>query len=342
MNARIRIVCALCFVSASSVSAGDAGRVLLVDYDRIIEGEIVRDGTKFRLKIGGGEMSIPATNTTLLLADREEAYRVMRSRAKIGDPLEHVRLSRWCQANNLPKRAVEEAEEALALRPNDRSFARFRDEARARSAVSLPPSVVDALPMNKHVAAESPTVDIRPESYTSFVTKVQPILMNVCAQCHAGEAGGAFRLTIADSLDLRGTQANLQMARAFLNKDQPHESPLLVRATSVHGNSGRPPIKDRQTVAFRHLEDWARLAAGKPPMALGTNPPAQLPTDVETGSKPLPVELPTQPANISSKPGNQPRVEPKPVKTGDPFDPDEFNQRLKETPKPANDAPPKP
>lgn len=340
MNAIIRrTLLVLCVVPFHAVAAEPpiTGKVLLVDYDRILEGDVERIENRYRLRLGSGEMTIPARPGIVLLSDREAAYRAVRTRARLDDPLERVRLARWCQSNQFLKHALEEAEAAATLRPDDKAFARFRDEMKTQVSLAPPPSVTTPAPAAKLPAIDSSPVDVKPESYSLFVGKVQPILMNLCAKCHAGESAGSFRLVHADSTNILGTQSNLKMVSTFVNKDQPAESLLLLRATSVHGQSGRPPLKDRQAPAFKHLEDWVSQATGRPIVTPIPTAPAPLPADVAADAEPLPiVELPILPMKVVPKPSPEKSTLPdrpeKPMPV-DPFDPEQFNQKKKEPPK---------
>src|SRR5262245_33178748 len=175
MNAIIRTaLCAAAFAAPLNVRAAEpaTGNVVLIDFDRVIEGQIERIGEKFRIRQGSGEMSIPATPTTILLPDLESAYRLMKSRSKLNDRLERVRLARWCVANQLKAHAVQEAEAALALDRDDRSLQRFVEQVKAQAALAAPPSVMEQKPPARPLATE-PAVDVNPESFSLFVTKVQ-------------------------------------------------------------------------------------------------------------------------------------------------------------------------
>jgi hypothetical protein len=341
MNAIIRtFLCAAAFAAPIAVRAAEpaAGKVLLIDYDRVIEGQIERVGDRFRILQHGGQMLIPATATTLLLPDRESAFQLVKSRAKLTDPLERVRLARWCVANQLMTHAVREAEAALAIAPDDRSLKRFVEQVKTQAELAAPPSVTGPTTLAKPGAPEpaesEPAVDVNPESFSVFVTKVQPLLMNACASCHCSERGGAFKLTRTESNygDRRATQVNLAAASAFLNRDQPSASPILSRAVSIHGDSARPPLRDRQAPAYKHLEEWARLATGKPFAPALTASPASLPGEIVAGAQPLhpepsakdkepkdspPVVVPAK----ATEPAPSPKTEP-----SDPFDPVQFNQ----------------
>jgi hypothetical protein len=342
MNAIIRTaLCAAAFAAPIVARAAEpaASNVLLIDYDRLIEGQIERIGNKFRIRQDGGEMSIPATPTMLLFADRAAAFQVIKSRAKLNDPHERVRLARWCLTNELKPQAVQEAEAALALQPDNRALARFVADVKARAELMPPVSAATWQQPQPKAPPVEPVVDVNPESFSVFVTKVQPILMNACGQCHCGDRGGAFKLARTNETygDKRATQRNLAAASAFLNRDQPAESTILARAVSVHGESAHPPLHDRQSPAYRHLEEWVRLASGRPLMPA---PPAPLPVEAIAGAQPLPmketpagVAMPTIPiANEKVVPAKatepaKPAAPPKSDESSDPFDPKQFNKQ---------------
>ena len=107
---------------------------------------------------------------------------------------------------------------------------------------------------------------------------------------HAGEKGGKFKLTRASTPGNRtALQSNLATASAFLNRENPSASILLAKAVTIHGDSGVPPIKDRQQPSYRHLEEWARTATINPVVSA----PAQLPASVAAEAQPLPPPPPT-------------------------------------------------
>src|SRR6266851_1500062 len=352
MNANIRsLLCGVSLAVAMSsrlfaVEPAPAmpvsGKILIFDHGGILEGDVERVGERYRIRSGMAETWVPAAGVIGLAADKAAAFQLMKQRAKLDKPMERVRLARWCQSQGLKRQAVEEAEAALALKPQDRSLKYFRDEMKAFAAFT-PVAVGPMSPAaTKKPDTEPMAVDVSPESLGLFATKVQPILMNACAKCHGGEYTGKFKLNQAlSSSNKQAMQANLAAVSAAIDRQQPASSLLLAKAVSVHGDSGTPPLKDRQTAAYKHLSDWVRLAAGNPPM---TNPqPASLPASVIADAIPLaPGASPmrqnsfasdadVKPAATPAKPTDAPPLMPKPPdadlkepakpKPGDPFDP---------------------
>ena len=94
-----RLVVILTFWAAggSSSSAQElgpprpAGRVLLLQGDRGLEGDIERIGEQYRIRRGTSEVWLPADKALRLCPDWEDAYVFMKSRANLGDPEERLR-----------------------------------------------------------------------------------------------------------------------------------------------------------------------------------------------------------------------------------------------------------
>jgi hypothetical protein len=100
------------------------------------------------------------------------------------------------------------------------------------------------------------------EALGLFTSKVQPILMNTCASCHAANRGGAFKLVRAfdgAATNHRATQLNLTAVVAQINRDNWPSSPFLVKAVNIHGEATKAPLKGRQAPAFHMLEEWVQL-----------------------------------------------------------------------------------
>jgi hypothetical protein len=331
--------------------APTTGKVLVLDQDRILEGDIERVGNRFRIRHSSGETWIPATETMALVADHQTAYELLKKRANLNDADERYRLARWCLTYGLRQQALTEAEAAANLRPKDKNFVRMRDDLKQLAAIPMPTPTAPANSADPS-GMEPGDVDVTPESLSRFVTKVQPILMNLCATCHATGHGGSFKLlrTYSNSaLGQRATLANVASASAFINRQQPEASVLLVKAITAHGEASAPPIRDRQFPAYKHLDDWVRMALDQPlqnpmpPAAVATRLQPMgtaMPAPVEPsrqGEMPFQVVSPPKDATAgNSRPPEKPApamppppdaVEKPKTEPSDPFDPLIFNKQ---------------
>ncbi|HEV3448205.1 MAG TPA: hypothetical protein VG099_26430 [Gemmataceae bacterium] len=257
------IVCAVAVAAAGwvvlSAAAQDlprtTGRVLVLSNEQTIEGAIERQGDQYRVRRPVGEVWVQQEQVLRLCQDHGEAYQFLRSRANLRDPDEHVRLSNWCQAHGLKKEAMDEASTVAQMRPNDAaSIGLLKNLERAQRMHQT------AQETKPHQEPESPP-PVDTNSLSIFVTRVQPILMNACANCHATGRGGAFRLsrTYEHGWNSRKTTLqNLSAVLARVDVEQPQASLFLTKAVSIHGAMSQPALKDRDIPAFRALEEWVR------------------------------------------------------------------------------------
>ena len=105
MKTLIRLIaCALALAASVwySVWAADngtprsTGRVLVLENERTIEGDIQREENGYRIRRQIGETTVPADKVIRLCASLEEAYEFLRTRANLRDADERMRLAHWC------------------------------------------------------------------------------------------------------------------------------------------------------------------------------------------------------------------------------------------------------
>jgi hypothetical protein len=318
--------------AADTPPAQAKGRVLLLENERTLEGDIELVGDQYRIRRTLGETWVASNKVLRLCQDHREAYAYLRERANLRDPAERLRLAQWCYLHDLREESLAEVTAAARLRPDHEPTQRLL--ANLQRTANQPPAPRTAPPTENPATPAPPTVDVTQEALGLFVSHVQPILLNTCANCHSSGRGGSFKLTRPPAGELVGRktlQQNLVSVLAQVNLDEPGASPLLTRAVSIHGEMKDPPLRGRQAVAYRTLEDWVRATAANHPPARPqtTGMPAAVPaTALPTrfGSE-LPATArpnnPTLPATPSST-----AVEQKEEKADVPvdlFDPAIFN-----------------
>jgi hypothetical protein len=315
--------------------------VLVLDNERTLEGDVERVGDQYRVRRSVGETWLAADRALRLCADNLEALAFLRGRANLEDADERLRLAQWCRSRGLADQALAEVRAAAQLRPEHAETRRLLAHLEQAAALRRPAA---APPPEAPEPAPTLNLALSAEAASQFTTKVQPILMNSCAACHATGRGGAFKLLRAyDSGSRKATQANLAAVLAEVNVGAPQTSPFLAKAASVHGEMAQAPFKNRQAAPYRALEDWVcRTVAANPQLrdALPQLPPTPLPAPgaggfgEERGAadarapayRPAETALPSQPTPGAA----QPQAPPEPP---DPYDPADFNR---------GGAPPKP
>jgi hypothetical protein len=125
----------------------------------------------------------------------------------------------------------------------------------------------EAAPAAPSPASEpTPTVDVSFDTLVAFTSKVQPILMNKCAICHANGEGGSFHLDrVSDAGSKATTQRNLAAVLRQIDLEHPAISPLLVKAITRHGDAKAPAIRDRSDKPMVAMQQWVELAVARNP-----------------------------------------------------------------------------
>jgi hypothetical protein len=302
------LACACVVFAAAPDTAPRKGRVLVLDNQRLLEGDIEREVDGFRIRRGDSESWIPMKQAVQLCASRAEAYEYLRGRTNLHDLDERLKLARWCLLYDLKLEGLSEAKAALELKPSCveaqrllRCFQRTED---------VPSPTKPARPVEP--ARSTQAIDVSMEDSTQFATRVQPILMNACVSCHGTEKSGAFHLTNTfdeGALNRKATQENLAAALAQINRANWQASPLLTKAMTIHGPMAQPALKGRQLSAFHVLEAWVqRVAVNSPePAAPQAVASAQPPP-----AEPLPVKPEREPKSQSRSEAPLEKREPKP------------------------------
>lgn len=302
----------------------ERGRVLVLDNEQTLTGEVERVGDQYRIKRLLGETYLPVSKALKVCASLEEAHLFLRRRANLHDPSERLRLADWCRQHGLREQALQELEAADDLKPDDPTIRRWITHLRqAKAAPAVKPAVPDV--------PRGPRVEVAAESLGHFASRVQPILMNACASCHTGGRGGSFQLTrvFGSGQGNRISQErNLTAVLSQINPREPLSSKLLVKAVSAHGPGMlNAPLNGRQAAAYRTLEQWVVRTLDANPhlreqaVAVGNVPVPPTPKMAmswgEDRNKPL-----------APPPGVQPKTPPARPSASDPVSADAFNQEF--------------
>jgi hypothetical protein len=243
------------------------GQVLILKNEHTMEGDIERVGDRYRVRRSVGETWVPADRVLSVVASLPDAYGYLRARANLDDADERLRLANWCRLNSLRQQALAEVQAAIQLRPDHPPTRRLLEHLKQAAQMASEPKPA-APAEHAPVANALPPVEVTSESLGLFATRIQPILMNTCARCHATGKGGNFRLTqvYEDSIGNRRTlEQNLAAVLAQVNLSQPEASRLLAKAVSDHAHVGQAPLRDRKAAPYRSLEHWVKLTVDNNP-----------------------------------------------------------------------------
>jgi hypothetical protein len=242
------------------------GKVLLLKTGHAMEGNIEKVGAQLCVRRGPSEVWIAADKAIRLCADWDDAFAFALTQINPKDANDRVRLARWCHLHRLTEKALEQARIALELQPahpDAKQIATLLERAlKEPAAKPAPPEpMVAARPVEP-----APMVDVSFETQVAFTTRVQPILMNTCASCHATGKGGNFHLERgAESAQKASTQRNLAAVLAYVDLDRPAISPLLVKAITPHGDAATAPIRDRSAKPLQSIQQWIEQTIARNP-----------------------------------------------------------------------------
>lgn len=303
-------------LSAPPVQLTSSGQFVVLKGNKLIEGTVTVTGEKVVVRQGVLDRSLSKADVHYIGQTRDDVYRFMLSQVSATDPSARLAVARWCMLNGLREQALTEAREVLKLQPTNTAAA---DVARSleESLKQFPADGSLPKPSGGRLVTE-PEPDVTPESSTTFATRAQPVLANQCMECHARpDYSGEFKLLRVTGFEVgpQSTLANLRATAAQLKKDDPLNSPLLVKALTMHGGMKQPAFVSRQAGGYRVLEAWVLQAVG--PTASPMTPPVQpvlpptppvppIPPAID-GPAPAPVGLPNPPASVL------PPIEPLPA-----------------------------
>jgi hypothetical protein len=336
MNATIRsLACLLVWACAAIADTGPT-RIVVLDNENLIEGDVSRVADEYRIRgTNVGDVTLPVKRVLAVVADRKAAYALVASRSNRGDADERLRIARWCEANELPAEAMAEARAAVRMRPGfaaaEHFVATLESAARRIASTSNPVKPAAAVEPVAETVTQVASIEYNSESFPLFASKVNTILVNACANCHAREDAKSLRLTRVTGRS--GITKNLMAALAEVNPKDPAASPILIKAVTPHGTATEAPFKTRSHPAYETLETWARFArspeGSAPPESPLPDEPRKLPASALDAAEPFAVPAVRLSAPTAEKFGEENKTRPgslpKPA-ADDPFDPAIFNR----------------
>lgn len=246
--------------------------------DKIIEGTVSLRGDEVIVREGAIDRPFAKSQVQFVADSKDDVYQFMLAKVSASDAAARLKVARWCMLSGLREQALTEAREVQKLKPNssdaadlvrslELSLQQFPPEGAPKMTAPVAPTLPAELSGRPVVPVTEPEPEVAPEVLNLFATKVQPILANQCAECHAKPTHtGAFKLVnvAPGEIGHRGTKPNLRAVAAQVRKDDLAASPLLVHSLAAHGGQKKPSFASHQAVAYRTLEAWAALTVGTP------------------------------------------------------------------------------
>ena len=291
---------------------------------KLIAGQVRMEGDTVIVREGALDRRWPKAEVLGIADDEQAVWHVLRKQIPDEDLPARMALARWLMFQGLREQALAEARSIVQHDPLHK-HAQELVQTLELSLQQFPPQG-RATPQGmggQMLSDWSQELRLTNQGILSFATQAQPVLANQCMDCHArADYSGPFRLTRVSGFEVgwQHTWQNLRAVAAQLNRQEPTQSPLLLKALSAHGMMKQPAFPSRQSPGFKALEAWVLSAVPQPiPPSI---PPA---SDVDTPSPPSseghePGKIPTSNSQdshprldkASPSPGPLPAVPPPP------------------------------
>jgi hypothetical protein len=219
--------------------------MLVLRSGRVLEGKISRNSAGYVVDLPTGDMSINEKQVKFVAENREDACRKMAETVDTSTADGHLLLADWCMKNTFYDEAANELRQALAIEPSRsdarRMLTRLEDLRNPAKPVhrtqELPaPRTIDGF----DVAAIKSLGGLSRENATTYMSKVQPILINRCAvaACHGPHETNKFRLEragVGQNSHRLVSDRNLAEVLNYLDTENAAESKLLTVPNGPHG-----------------------------------------------------------------------------------------------------------
>ena len=273
---RIAFLCALAFSAGAIVAAElprHSSKVVVLRNGNVLEGVVRNENQRLVISDGNERVTrIPLNDVDFVCDDLNAAYRRKLSRLQDDNANQHLRLAQWCLRYDLAECAADRLLYLNRIAPHNPAVRALENRMRRMASLKATTTATAV----SHTDPESPSSQawnlegLPAKTVPQFTRVVQPLLLNRCGQttCHGSATKSDFRLTRG----LRGnpsrelTWKNLAAVMNQVHSERFDESPLLLQARSIHGNSRMAPLEAHETRQFEHLYDWVRVAThAKPP-----------------------------------------------------------------------------
>lgn len=243
---------------------------LLLNTDRVVEGEIEKGPHGYTVRRNGGVIQFPLDQVVFAGPSLRAIYEYKTSHVPKHDMGEHYRIYQWCLVRGMEDEAASELRTILEVDPTNARANRLLSSLNRKHEPAKPtkkagtPRVIPAAP--------NEVIDnfVRGHGRETFekYTDVERVLINRCgtAACHGtSRYTGDFRLfrREGDIHSQRMTARNLRAVLQFVNLEDPQKSRILTQAVEPHGGLSIPAMGGINDPQYKDLRDWVFTVAQK-------------------------------------------------------------------------------
>lgn len=284
------------WVVSMSVEAGDrphepAIRYVLLRNDHVLHGQVTTQGSSVVIRRGSGsELTLRTDQVFAIRDDLQSLFDVrqsMKRRRWQPSVSELLDDARWCVDQEMPDQAtmlllqiyqfVPDHPVARQLEERLRRSIQTSDSADSTSGVRrasfdrqlAPQRSPSNRPGRNGSSPNEPNLNLTtaPQELHSFTSRIQPILISRCGQCHHDCSSQSWQLKMPHAgsrVGQSGTVHNLETTLRYCRSGDPETSELLQMATTAHGEtSENPPIAEHESHLIATMSDWISRLSSK-------------------------------------------------------------------------------
>jgi len=333
---------AACFGTAATLAVElprHHPKVVVLRNGSVLQGVVQRENQRVIVADGKDRITKVALNDVAFICkDLPEAYRRKLSRLMPDNLSQHLRLAQWCLRYEYPEGAADRLLYLHRIAPRNAAVRALEKRMRRQANETISAKPKSTRIDNRVSETKTLPVNLPADALPQFTRVIQPLLINRCGQatCHGNASQSEFRLVrgIRGSSNRNLTWKNLASTLAQVDRSAFAQSPLLLKARSVHGHASRAPIETHQNRQFTHLYGWVEsiVAADRPAHSRESDAEQDgngETFDVARSSMHQPATRTPHEDALSTLYGTPSDEESDSKKDGksDPFDPTEFNTR---------------
>ncbi|WP_146576419.1 hypothetical protein [Neorhodopirellula pilleata] len=269
-------------MNPTGVDAGDrtpesATRFVLLRNDHVLRGEVTTHGSSVVIRRGSGsELTLRNDQVFAIRDDLQSLFDVrqsMKRRRWQSSVSELLDDARWCVDQQMPDQATKLLLQIYQLAPDHPVAAQL--ESRLRRTIQTNEATdstthVRKASFDRQADQESGRSDefglahlngtTAPQELHSFTSRIQPILISRCGQCHDEKSSRSWQLKMphpGSRVGQSGTVENLKSTLRYCRPGDGDGSELLRMATTAHDdNTDKPPIAQYESQLIATLNDW--------------------------------------------------------------------------------------
>ena len=237
-------------------------KVILLNNDRIVHGEIFDDGNVLQVRNELGLITIFRSDIVMIGATLREVWQFKKENTPHTSD-DCLQLADWCVTNQLVEEAVAEFDRAILLAGHPQQADAIRNRKNATLTMFAERhSQVDMVEQENQKYRQWKEI-IPAATFATFQREILPILVQNCngIACHSGNSLNDFRFVANPNNNDVDVAKNLQVVLGYVTPGAPDESPLVLVPIAPHGRTKQIFTRQQNLAKYQKLYFWTKQVA---------------------------------------------------------------------------------